>query len=317
MGFLAASFSAMGATEEQINKRFEVAPGGVLAVEVDFGSIEVTTNANINEVVVDVWRKVTMKNKADEEAYLKDRPVLFARDGDTLSIRSVAKSKPRLSWRSIRLEGKYRVSVPAEFSARLQTSGGGIQARDLKGDVNARTSGGGLNFARLRGKLDANTSGGGIHVDDCAGTINLHTSGGGLDITGGSGSLDGHTSGGGVRVSGFRGPAKVHTSGGGLTLENMSGAIEGSTSGGSIRASLVNLTEPLKLETSGGGVRLSVPGNAAFDLDASTSAGGVRSELAVTVIGKMERSRIKGTVNGGGKQVYLRSSGGNIDITKL
>jgi DUF4097 and DUF4098 domain-containing protein YvlB len=317
---LITASAAWATTEEQINQKFTVKPGGLVVVDVDFGSIEVTTNAT-DEVVVDVWRKIGRKKKAEEEAFLKDHPVEFAQEGGTLTIRSRAKSKVNWGWSLFganQTEGRYAISVPSRFNARLNTAGGGIAASDLTGDVNARTSGGGLHFTRLRGPLDGSTSGGGIHVNECEGSLRISTSGGGIDVLGGSGSLWGDTSGGSVSVRKFKGPAQVSTSGGGITIEEVTGAIEGSTSGGSIHAVLTSpLVEPVRLSTSGGGVTLRVPENAAFDLDAATSAGGVSSELPVTVSGKVHHDHLKGPVNGGGKPVVLRTSAGGIHIRKL
>ena len=53
---------------------------------------------------------------------------------------------------------------------------------------------------------------------------------------------------------------------------------------------------------------------AAFTLEAETSGGHVSSEIPVTPLGKMERGRLSGTVNGGGKLLYLHTSGGHIEI---
>jgi DUF4097 and DUF4098 domain-containing protein YvlB len=79
------------------------------------------------------------------------------------------------------------------------------------------------------------------------------------------------------------------------------------------------LSSPLpavSLDTSGGGVTVRIPANAAFDLDAETSGGGVRSDLPVTIVGKVEHDRLKGAVNGGGKLVRLRTSGGGIHVER-
>ena len=310
--------SALAATEEQIHKRFSVQSGGTLMVDVDFGSIDVSTHAT-DEVVVDVWRKVSRKTKAAEEAFLQDRPVTFTQDGSSVTVRSHRKTTASWSvsgWS--RTEGKYTITVPARFHAQLKTAGGGISASDLTGDVKAHTSGGGLRFARLRGALDGDTSGGGIHVAECEGTLKIHTSGGGLDVAGGAGSLEGSTSGGSIAVKKFRGPARVRTSGGGITIENVLGKVDGSTSGGSVSAVLpAPLPDDVKLSTSGGSVTVRVPADAAFDLDAETSSGRVSSDLPVTVVGKTERGRLKGAVNGGGKSVILRSSSGGIRVKKL
>lgn len=317
---LSGSLAAFAATEEKLNKQFAVQSGGTLIVDVDFGTIEVGTNAT-SEVTVDVWRKITRKSTADEEEFLQKHPVQFSQDGATVTIRSrnIDRSARGWSWNGKnRAEAKYTILVPAKFSAQLKTSGGGIAVSDLEGSVKANTSGGGLKFTRLHGPLDGDTSGGGIRVADCEGQQKVHTSGGGIEVTGGSGSLEGETSGGSVTVKNFKGPASVETSGGGITLENIAGNVNGSTSGGSISAAIVApLPGEVNLSTSGGGVTVKASSDAAFDLDASTSGGSVSTDLPVTVVGKVARNNIKGPVNGGGKPVVLRTSGGSIHVKKL
>ena len=315
--WLLTSMAARAATEEQLHQQFTVQPGGRLVVDVDFGSVNVSTHA-ASEVVVDAWRSVTRSSKSAEEAFLEAHPVNFSQDGNTVAIRSRGSDQQRGWWSGrSRTEAKYTITVPAEFDAQLKTAGGGIAVSNLAGAVKAATSGGGLRFADLRGPLDGFTSGGGVHVTDCAGKLKIRTSGGGIDVRGGSGSLDGVTSGGSVTVKDFQGAARVGTSGGGLTIEKVGGEVSGSTSGGSISAALPSpLPGNVKLSTSGGGITVRIPEDAAFDLDAETSAGGVTSELPVAVVGKVERNRLKGPVNGGGKSVVLRTSAGGIRLKK-
>jgi hypothetical protein len=313
----ASCLVAFGETDEQLNKEFPVKPGGKLVVDVDFGSIEVNTNAS-NEVTVDVYRRVSRSSKSDEETFLRDHPVTFSQDGNTVTISSRAKTKSgNGSHGSQRTEGRYTITVPGPFNAQLRTAGGSVGVSDLTGDVKANTSGGGFKFARLHGTLTAETSGGGIRVNECEGPLRVHTGGGGIEVASGSGSLEGETSGGPVTVRDFHGPAHVGSSGGGITIENVAGKVDGSTSGGSISARFsAPISEEVKLETSGGGVTLRVPESSAFDLDASTSGGSVASDIPVAVVGKVRHSHLKGPVNGGGKNVILRTSGGSIHVKK-
>jgi hypothetical protein len=316
-----SSCAAFAATEEQINTNFNVAPGGTLIVNVDFGSITVGTNA-ASKVTVDVWRRVGRKNEADEQKFLQDYPVQFAQEGATVTVRAQHSGTDgwlRWSWSGRnRNEAKYTIHVPVQFNVQLRTSGGSISVSDLTGHTEADTSGGGLNFTRLHGPLDGDTSGGGIQVADCEGKLKIHTSGGGITVIGGSGTLDGDTSGGPVKVKAFQGNTHVGTSGGGITIENVVGEIDGSTSGGGISAVLPSpLLHAVDLSTSGGGVIVRVPETAAFELDAETSGGGVSSELPITVVGNIGHGHLKGAINGGGKTVRLRSSGGGIHVKKL
>jgi len=318
LALLASGLTVAAVTDEQINRSFNVQPGGKVVVDVDFGSIEISTNSS-SQVTVDIVRKVTRHNKTDEENFLREHPVTFNQDGNTVTISSRAKSKSNHWWHgNQKTEAKYTLTVPSQFNAKLSTSGGGIAVSDLTGDVKAGTSGGGFKFSRLHGRLDGETSGGNIHVLDCEGTLKVNTSGGGIDLSGGSGSLDGGTSGGSVHVRDFHGPTHVETSGGGITLENVSGRIQGSTSGGSISARIAApVSDEVNLETSGGGVTVQIPDGSAFNLDAETSGGGVSSDLPVAVVGKVESNSLKGAVNGGGKRVFLRTSGGSIHVRKI
>ena len=314
---LASCTLALAETQEQINKSFAVQPGGKLILDVDFGSVDVSTKST-SEVTIDVLRKVSRRSKSDEEQFLRDHPVTITQDGNTVTIKSRAKSK--INWWKgwQKTDAKYTITVPSEFNAQLRTSGGGIAVSDMTGDTKAETSGGSLKFSKLHGPLDGGTSGGSIRVVDCEGELKVNTSGGGIELTGGSGSLRAGTSGGSVNVRDFKGATHVQTSGGGIKLENIAGRIDGSTSGGSISARLTSTTaEDVKLETSGGGVTVQLPETWAFNLDASTSGGGVSSDLPVTVVGKTQHSALRGSVNGGGKEVFLRTSGGSIHVKKL
>jgi len=314
------SCAALAVTEEQTNQTFQVAPGGTLVVDVDFGTIDVATNST-DAVTVNVWRKVTRGSVEEEQKFLADNPVAFVQEGNIVTVRSRAKVKEQFHWFSgfrNRNEGTYTIRVPARFNSRLNTAGGGIAASDLTGEVKANTSGGGLRFTRLHGPLNGDTSGGGIRVTDCEGTIKIDTSGGGIEVTGGGGSLHGDTSGGSITVETFKGPVSVDTSGGGITIENVAGKIKGDTSGGSIHAVLLSpVPGDVSLSTSGGGVSVSVSADAAFNLDAEASGGGVHCDLPVTIQGKLEHDRLKGTVNGGGPVVHLETSGGGVHVRKM
>lgn len=316
---LLASCTAFAATEQQINTNFNVAPGGALVVDVGVGSITVTANDR-NEVAVDVWRKATRRQKAKEEEYLQNNPVILEQRGNTVTVRCTHHERNRLfrNARGNRNQASYTIRVPSQFNARLDTAGGGIDVSDLTGEVQVNTSGGGLKLSRIQGPLDGNTSGGGIDVTECQGDIEINTSGGGINVVGGSGSLDGRTSGGPVTVRNFQGNTHVRTSGGGIRIEHVVGEISGRTSGGGVTAVFSDpIQQPIDLSTSGGGVTVRLPASAAFELDAQTSGGGASCELPVTVVGEMKPGHLKGAVNGGGPILRLRSSGGGIHVKKL
>ncbi|MFT3782287.1 MAG: DUF4097 family beta strand repeat-containing protein [Nibricoccus sp.] len=312
---------AFASTEEKIDRVLSCQPGGTLRVDVGFGSIQVVGEPSRTEVGVYVWRRTTRRSQSAEEEYLRTNPVEIVQDGNNVTVR--AKTKSNFSWNwfglwSNRNEANYMIKVPEHFLAQLNTSGGSIEVTLLDGSVKADTSGGSLKFTTIHGNLRGDTSGGSITVNECEGDINVDTSGGGIHVSGGKGTFKGDTSGGGISVKDFGGPISVDTSGGSISIENVRGRVVGSTSGGSVRGVFPEpLTDSVDLSTSGGSVTVKIAANAAFNLDAETSGGSVNTDLPVTVQGKVERSELHGTVNGGGPRLKLRSSGGSIHVQKL
>lgn len=323
-GCVAALASPLAAdTEENINRTLDVTPGGNLVVDISAGGIDVVGTTG-SQVVIEFTRKVSAGSEEEEKRILAEHVVTIDQTGNTVSIRARGPNHGGGGsfWKWMFGGGTSRkfhlkVSVPEQFNVDLKTAGGGIDIARLTGTVKSNTSGGGLDFADITGDIKGHTSGGGIDLNRCIGDVDVSTSGGGIRADDGEGPLSLNTSGGGISVDRHRGDVKVHTSGGGIHCGDIAGNVDAHTSGGSIRVELtVPPTGDCRFDTSGGGITVTVPGNVAINLDASTSGGSVSTELPVTITGEQKRSRLRGTVNGGGPELHLRSSGGSISINR-
>lgn len=315
---IVTALSAPALTEENIHETRPATQGGKLIVDVDFGTLTVAPGDN-DKVVVEAHRKIEASSKEKETQYIAAAPIKVMIEGNTIIVRA-RREKNSLgtsfwSWNGrTRTEARYTILVPATFNADLRTAGGDISANELTGAIKVETSGGDLTFERIHGSIDAETSGGNIKVSACAGTLGVETSGGHIESTGGSGKLRAETSGGGVTVLDFAGDARVETSGGKLRLANVGGKLVGETSGGAIAAILpASVTGDVRLETSAGAITVVTPGNAALTIDAETSAGRVTTDLPINRTGS-DHDSLKGTINGGGKALVLRSGAGSIEI---
>ena len=156
------------------------------------------------------------------------------------------------------------------------------------------------------------TAGGRIHLDAATST-DLVTAGGSITIGEVDGPVRARTSGGSIHVE--RGSAvDARTAGGSIQVEHATGSVDAETSGGSVRVTFD--AAPLRdsrLSTSGGSVMVTVPETAAFNLNAR--GGRVTSDLPVAGNARSaSRGRLEGTVNGGGPEFALRSTGGSVSI---
>lgn len=315
---LLTALSAIAASEENIHETRAAKPGGKLIVDVDFGSITVAPGEN-DKVVIEAHRKIEASSKEKEQEYLAAAPITITTEGDRIILRAIRKHESLGSqfWHLMghtRTEAHYSIRVPANFSAELDTAGGDISANGLTGNLKVDTSGGDLNFSQIHGDIHADTSGGNITVKECDGTTNLDTSGGRIEVSGGRGKLNADTAGGNVTVLNRVGDTKIESSGGKLRLGNISGKLNAETAGGSVSAILPSpVAGDIRLETSGGSITVLAPLNAALTIDAETSAGGVRSDLPISRI-SADSDSLKGTMNGGGAKLVLRSSAGSIEI---
>ncbi len=235
----------------------------------------------------------------------------------------------------------------------MSTSGGNVRAGNIQGDGELRTSGGDITLGNVNGELDISTSGGNIDVKsvgkslrgstsggditigDVGGEADVSTSGGNIDMGKVSGRATMHTSGGDVSLRGASGSVKASTSGGDMKLMGVSGSIDASTSGGEIDAELYpSGSGRSRLSSSGGTVRLAIPSSAKATIDATIHFGNgwggwfgggrerysIKSDFKADSYEKDEDAgEIRGvyTINGGGSEITLTTSGADIVIRKM
>jgi hypothetical protein len=292
-----APCSAFAKIVRQVDKTFAVSPGGTLRVQTMGGDVRVAT-ADTAEVRVTARQTFRTNSESEADEILAAMTFRIEQQGN--DVVAEAKSDRKGGWfGQNRVAVDFTVMVPRQFNVDLVTSGGDIRVGDLTGTVKARTSGGDLEFARIAGDVEGRTSGGDVSLAEGTARADLSTSGG--DIT----------------VTRAGGPTKVSTSGGDIRLEAVAELLGASTSGGTIVARLLEAPRrDVELSSSGGDIRVTLPKAAAFVLDAGTSGGNVDAAgLTLTLEkGGQGKSRLSGSVNGGGPRLRLRTSGGDIKV---
>ncbi len=279
--------------EPYLTKSFSVNLPAEINVETSGGSITVRGSSG-KEVEVKMYVKKNgtswFGSDDDVEEDLEDYDIKISKDGNTVYAIAERRSS---SWLNNSLSISFVLEVPNETSTTLKTSGGSINLTSLEGNQEVHTSGGSLNFDDIIGYTKASTSGGSINLKNFQGVIN------------------GRTSGGSIRAQNSGGELDLHTSGGSIVLEDVQGSIEARTSGGSIKAFVLGIDDFLTLKTSGGSVNAVIPENIGVDLDLSGNR--VNTELN-NFTGSAEKNSVKGSMNGGGPAVTLKTSGGSVNL---
>jgi DUF4097 and DUF4098 domain-containing protein YvlB len=306
-----------------------------LYVRTSGGAITVTGMAG-DEARVEIYVRSNNGNnklsKEEIEDRLKDYELSIKKDGETINC--IAKRKNESGWNDWKnsLNISFKIYSPEKISTDLVTSGGGISLKnltgnlafttsggglklqDLGGNVKGRTSGGGIRINGCRDMIDVATSGGGIDAESCKGDIRLSTSGGGLDLKDLDGMIKATTSGGGVRAENIKGEFVTSTSGGSIHLEDMMASVKASTSGGGIDADIKSLGKYLSLSTSAGSIHVRMPMDKGMDLDLDGNR--VKMPETKNFSGRIDKDRVKGTVNGGGIPVTMDANSGGVYINE-
>ncbi len=303
--------------ENVVSRTFDVDYGGTLTVDTERGSIEVKTTSK-KTVTVEISLKVPFGKDGDAEEILEDFDIEFDHSGKNVTV--TLESRHGWDWfgwdNHLRIH--YDITVPEKYNLDLNTSGGSIKIADLEGDVECETSGGSLRISEIKGSIYGRTSGGSITLKGSDGTADLKTSGGGIEIGHVTGHVKAHTSGGSIHIDEAGGEVEGSTSGGSIRVNEVRGAIRATTSGGSISATISKQPEKdCTLKTSGGGVTIYLAKGIKVDVNAKTSGGSVRCDMPITVSGLLGKNEVKGKINGGGPELYLRSSGGPVRILSM
>ena len=318
-----------------VTRTFTAAQLGNLEVLTSGGSISVTGNRTSGYQVDMFVKSANWKERSE----LSDKEIEDRLDDYDIEIKTIgnrvvasAKRKQNLKWdnnRSISIS--FVVYSPKKSNSHLVTSGGSIalsnlfgsqvfvtsggslKVSNIEGSVSGKTSGGSITVTGCKDNIALETSGGSIKANDLIGKIKLTTSGGSLQLYNLTGEVIAHTSGGSIKGSDLEGTIATGTSGGSIKLDKVDGSLKASTSAGSIEVTMKSISRHLVLATSSGSVRVNMP----LDMGANLNLTGSKVSIPLqNFTGQAEKNAVIGKINGGGVEIKLSASSGNVYVNQ-
>jgi DUF4097 and DUF4098 domain-containing protein YvlB len=334
LGLAAPAHAAGG----NIEKSFTVNPGGRLVMDVDRGSIHMTTGDQ-KEVKVQVTRHLKGVEGDRAAEIFAAHEVTIAQEGQDVEVRAKFKgdSNKWLKNGKINYQVEYQITLPKKFDLDLKTAAGEITCNDIQGTVKARSQAGTIHFASVQGPFDGETAAGNVEVDrvegdsilqTAAGHVSVHEAraklsiknhGGGITLGKLGGPVTAETAAGPIRVTSAQARVELKSAGGSIDIEDAHDTVIAHTGAGSVTARFSGQPkEDCKLTTSAGGINVKVADKLAFDVDASTSAGQVHTDLPITLAdgGEKHREALRGKLNQGSTKLQLHTSAGSVSINK-
>jgi DUF4097 and DUF4098 domain-containing protein YvlB len=194
----------------------------------------------------------------------------------------------------------YDIVVPQNTALRAHTGSGDQRIEGLQGNIDLESGSGDLQLTRLSGEMHFQTGSGNIKGHELAGPARIKAGSGDIDID--------ETAAGDVEIRTGSGNITVNGINGGFHAEAGSGDIHGK----GLPKNMWNV------RTGSGNVTLNVPGDAAFDVDISSSSGSVTMghPVSTTVQGRIEETRksVVGKVRGGGPTISVHTGSGDVAL---
>ena len=301
--------------EEKFEKTESLARDGKVEIRNLSGNVDVKT-WNRNEVKIDAQKisRASSMDKAEENAAKVQIEV--RKEAGVLEIET---KYPRPSIRGLNVSVHYSVTIPSQAAVNARTASGNVTLADIGGKAAAETKSGDVTVMGARNGAKAETMSGDVKVVDIENGVLCKTASGTVEAKNIAGNADLNCVSGNVIGENIRGDVEADTVSGSVKLMDISGAdvVKGKTmSGSTIYMGEINPNGRYSLSAHSGRVEMTIPSNSAFDLEASTFSGSVKSEFDIMVSGKLSKKKISGSVNGGGADVSLKTFSGNIYLKK-
>jgi hypothetical protein len=285
--------AADGAFEERLSL------DGPILLDVDTGSgrIEIRPGSG-NEAFIRGEIRVNKRgfwggrrgSKEEIVQSVTDNPPIELKDGRLLIGRFNDKGLGR------RVSISYEITVPANTETIASSGSGSISVVDIAAPVETSTGSGSIKLENIGGAVDASTGSGSIRADGVAG------------------AFDGSTGSGSIKMSQTApGDVKISTGSGSSELTGIVGALRANAGSGRITVD-GHMTGDWDLETGSGGVRISLPTDAAFDIEAESNSGGINIDHPLTVRGRISERHIAGQVRGGGPLLKIDTGSGGVRV---
>jgi DUF4097 and DUF4098 domain-containing protein YvlB len=150
------------------------------------------------------------------------------------------------------------------------------------------------------------------HID-----LKLVSHNGALKINNITGQIDATTHNGAATARNVSGQVNLNTHNGRVECEEISGDAQLKTHNGGVKVHYSEAAESecdISIVTHNGSIELEAPQNYSAQFEASTHNGSINTDLPITVIGKVDKNHLKGTIGDGRGKLHLETHNGSIKL---
>ena len=167
-------------------------------------------------------------------------------------------------------------------------------------------------------RIRAASGNGDLRIGGTSQEVEASTGNGRIDISGSTGEVTASTGNGRLTIADAHGQVEASSGSGDVRVVTSDGPVSAHTGNGDIEVSMARLdgSPDMQFTTGNGRVTLELPEGYSADLDATTGNGDVTSDFAIRTRGRLEHSRLRGTIGNGGGRLSISSGNGDVEIRR-
>jgi len=167
-------------------------------------------------------------------------------------------------------------------------------------------------------KVKAGSGNGDVSVTGAGSEVSASTGNGRVNVSGTTGEVTASTGNGRVTVEGAKGPVEASTGNGDVRVTTSLGPVTASSGNGDIEVAMDKLesSSTMNFSTGNGRITVTVPDDFGAELESNTGSGSIISDFPIQVRGRINPTRVRGTLGKGGGRLVMSSGNGNIEIRK-
>ncbi|MGD9345035.1 MAG: DUF4097 family beta strand repeat-containing protein [Candidatus Aminicenantes bacterium] len=315
LGLSPASSIAKEKYEEKFEKTVAIAMDGKVYLKNIAGDIDVKT-WDRGEVKIDALKisKHSSMDKAKEYAGLVK--IEITEDGNTLKIET---KYPKNGPKKMSVSVNFNLTIPSRATADINSVSGDLTLANIGGAAKAETVSGDVTLEKIAGNLNGKTVSGNVSVMGAAKGAYCKSVSGSVMVDDVVGDAELHTVSGTIKAGSVKGSITAENTSGDVKLIDVTDAktIKAKTLSGDVDyVGVIYSDGGYYFKSHSGDVILSIPSDAAFDLEAKTFSGSIDSDFEITLVGKISKKQLKGSVNGGGATLEVKTFSGDVHLKK-
>ncbi|MCU6732818.1 DUF4097 family beta strand repeat-containing protein [Diplocloster agilis] len=163
--------------------------------------------------------------------------------------------------------------------------------------------------------IHAGTASGNINMNLAEGSRDLSTASGNITVLGGAGDTEADTASGNIKLENAQGILELGCASGDIKVMGAAGGGEFETASGNVSLQFDEITASIDAQSTSGNVKLQMPQNTAFTLEAATTSGNINTFFDDQLQYNKKGNKASGALNGASDLlISLETTSGNIKV---